>query len=557
MGIATTNVLSRAMAARGAGPQSPVFEAHESVSFGGVLWLLPALESQGLYCFNDTHRIKQGYYSLTSIVLTLAIMALCRIKNPEQLKQSNAGELGRLLGLDRVPEVKCLRAKIDELSESVMTESLARQLSKQWVEACGDDVILYADGHVRIYNGYAANLTTKYVSRQKLCLSGTTEFWINDTTGMPVMYYAGELNERLQHVIEEQIIPNMIAGKALCIPDDIANTTTPVCTLVFDREAWEPAFFTRLWVNYRIAIITYRKHVKDQWASELFTNHTITKDQHTFSRLLYEQPLHIGGYAFREVRCLIENGHQVAMVTTHPVLIPAQVAGSMFNRWTQENFFKYQMSDYSFDHFVQYGTEPIELSKTVVNPEYSKISHSIKKEKEKLQRLQAELIKDMDMANDASLDQFKMHVAKQEKLTQAITDKKSSIEKLVAKRKKIPNRITLAQMPVEKRYNKLKTESRKITNIVKMVAYRAETATANMVAPYYKRQDDERRMLIKQIINSPASIMPDYTNNTLTVILNTLSSNRFNTAAQELANILNQTEAVFPGTNLKLCYKIQ
>lgn len=556
MGIATTNILGRSMAARGQGPQHPVFEAHQSVACGGVLWLLPALEAQGLYCFKDTHKIAEGYYTFTSVLLTLAFMALCRIKNPEQLKQCNPGELGRLLGLDRVPEVKCLRAKISELSQATMNESLTLMLAKKWIEASGEDVVLYADGHVRIYNGYAANLTTKYVSRQKLCLSGTTEFWINDATGMPIMSCPGELNERLQHAIEEDIIPRLLATGALQKPESMGNPTEPICTLVFDREAWYPAFFRRIWEKYRIAIITYRKHVKDQWNTELFINQEVKQDQHTIKRQLCEQPLHLDGHRFREVRCLTESGHQTAMVTTHPSLAAAQVASQLFNRWTQENFFKYQLSDYSFDHIVQYGTEAIDPAKTVTNPAYSKISQTLKKEKEKLQRLKAELLKDIDLANEASLDAIKHHLQQQQKLTLAITEKENTIEAIKAKRSQIPNKITLAQMPEDNRYNKLKTESRKVTNIIKMIAYRAETATANLIAPFYKRENEERRMLIKQIINAPASIIPDYTNNTLTITLHTLSSPRCNSAAEELAKILNETEAIFPGTNLKLCYKL-
>jgi len=36
-------------------------------------------------------------------------MALGRIKNPEQLKQCKPGEIGRIIGLDRIPNVGLLR----------------------------------------------------------------------------------------------------------------------------------------------------------------------------------------------------------------------------------------------------------------------------------------------------------------------------------------------------------------------------------------------------------------------------------------------------------------
>src|ERR1700722_6498751 len=53
---------------------------------------------------------QRGYYGLPSILL-LALMALAPIGSLEQLRYRTAGELGELLGLDRAPEVRTLRAK--------------------------------------------------------------------------------------------------------------------------------------------------------------------------------------------------------------------------------------------------------------------------------------------------------------------------------------------------------------------------------------------------------------------------------------------------------------
>ena len=122
-------------------------------------------------------------------------------------------------------------------------------------------------------------------------------------------------------------------------------------------------------------------------------------------------------------------------------------------------------------------------------------------------------------------------------------------------RKNIPYYIELKDMPQEKRYNKLKTESKLFINTIKMIAYRAETAMANILAPFYGRGEDETRMLLKDIIKSDADLIPDYTNNTLTVVLHSLSTPRANRAIEELCVILNATETIYPATNLKLIYK--
>ena len=111
-------------------------------------------------------------------------------------------------------------------------------------------------------------------------------------------------------------------------------------------------------------------------------------------------------------------------------------------------------------------------------------------------------------------------------------------------------------MPEDKRYNRLHLESKHFQNIIKMICYRAETSFANILAEFYKRSLDEKRVLIKSIINNKGDIIPDYENNTLTINLYSLSSQRMNEAVEKICQFLNETETIYPGTNLTLKYKI-
>ena len=109
-------------------------------------------------------------------------------------------------------------------------------------------------------------------------------------------------------------------------------------------------------------------------------------------------------------------------------------------------------------------------------------------------------------------------------------------------------------MPEQNRYNKLKPESKMLMNIIKMICYRAETAIANLLAEYGIKEE-EKRMVVKQIIQNNTDILPDMQNNTLTITMHTLSAPRFNKAVQKLAAFLNSTDETFPDTNLRLIYK--
>ncbi len=117
MGIGATRELDRVCASVGVLQQAePIFHHTNNVCNAGVLFLLPALLSQGLLKATRIYgQLRKGYYGFLSILLLLAYMFLSRIKCPEQLKKCKPGELGKLLGLDRVPEVKCLRSKIEQI----------------------------------------------------------------------------------------------------------------------------------------------------------------------------------------------------------------------------------------------------------------------------------------------------------------------------------------------------------------------------------------------------------------------------------------------------------
>ena len=559
LGIATSRVEERIACSLGQGSVPDIkFEQGKALSCAGVLFLLPALLAQELLKTKEVYSWpSKVYYSLESIVLTLAFMALLRIKNPEQLKQCKPGEIGRVIGLDRIPEMKCLRSKLQFLTSQKQAMPLNNLLVDSWYkeDSAQDASFLYIDGHVRIYYGNKANLPVKYVSRQKLCLNATSEYWVNDAKGMPVMMVMGELTEKLQTVIEEQIIPALQKTKLLAA-DGPMVANQPVCTFVFDREAYEPAFFKRLWEKYKIAIITYRKNVKDKWSDESFESIDVKVMQQNVNMQLCELGTQLGGHWFREIRRLAGDGHQTAIITTHPTLKIEFIAGRMFARWSQENFFRYLIQDYDFDKIVSFGTEPVNPEKEIVNPQYRKLSHQLKKLREKIRRIEARFYPLLQLAIDQPIDELPAISSRQAGYKEKIEDFRKQEEILLMQRSQIKPRLKVIQMPEEKRYNKLKTESKLLMNVLRMICYRAESSVAQYIAPYLAKQEDEKRMVVKQIIQSNADISPDYINKTLTVTLHSLSANRFNYAASELAQLLNQTETVFPGTNLQMIYKI-
>lgn len=190
MGKATTRSLERVAASIGQLNAAPVeFAAAVDVPQAGVLLAVPALLAMGL--LKHTARLYQlppGYYGIESIFLVLAFMALARIQSIEQLRFQAPGEWGNLVGLDRIPEVRCLRHKLKLLSAKEGTAAAWNtELAKEWMEATPEDqrALFYADGHVRVYHGEQTELPRHYVARQRLCLRATTDYWLNGPQAQP------------------------------------------------------------------------------------------------------------------------------------------------------------------------------------------------------------------------------------------------------------------------------------------------------------------------------------------------------------------------------------
>ena len=88
----------------------------------------------------------------------------------------------------------------------------------------------------------------------------------------------------------------------------------------------------------------------------------------------------------REIRRLTQSGHQTAIITTDFIPDMTVIAGTMFARWSQENFFKYMREHFGIDRLIEYGTAPVDETVKVVNPAYRDIESRIRSASQKLGR---------------------------------------------------------------------------------------------------------------------------------------------------------------------------
>jgi hypothetical protein len=268
---------------------------------------------------------------------------------------------------------------------------------------------------------------------------------------------------------------------------------------------------------------------------------------------LCEQGTLLQNLWFREVRSLLESGHQTAIMTTHPTLEVPIIAKDMFSRWTQENYFKYAVANFDLDYMTTYIHENADTETKVVNPEYRELTNKISKTTYKKKRIQANI---SEMSNNMDINSVDLKkIDKINTLIEQVKIYDEEINELRTNRKQMKNKLTVGELPEEMRYNILNKESKKLKNIIVMLAYRAESTLKNIVNEIYKYSNKEGRILLKQIFVTDADIKVDKENKTLTVTLHTMSTTRHNTMVVNLCQVLNESEVYYPGTDLRLIYK--
>jgi hypothetical protein len=562
MGYATTRTLERVAAAIGrlGAPAPAEFEAACDVAGGGVLAAVPALLAQGLLRRPPSYQLPQGFYGIDTIFLVLALMALARIRSLEQLRYQAPGEWGKLLGLDRIPEVRTLREKVELLSKDLgLAKEWNAQLAKEWMARQDSaDLYFYCDGHVRVYHGEKTPLPRHYVARERLCLRATVDYWVNAMDGQPFLYINKEVDPGLVATLKNDVVPwlEQLAPKTAEQQQRLAeDSRAHWFTLVFDREGYSPELFAELFAK-RIAILTYHKFPKEDWPVEQFASHRVELAVgQTVTMKLAERGTRLSNNLWlREIRKLTDSGHQTAMLTTNFSAPMPVLAASMFARWCQENFFRYMREQYGLDRLVEYGTEMIPDITTVVNPQWRRLDSQVRSKTGQRHRLHAQFGA-MALTEQLSEDEVQTYQRRKGELQEQIQHLDVEIDELKQQRKQTEHHIPVKSLPEEERFTRLRTERKHFLDTIKMIAYRAETSLVSVLREHLARSDDART-LVRQIFETEADLLPDGMNKTLTVRIHHLTQAAHDLVLDKLCATLNETQTVFPGTDLTMIFKI-
>lgn len=521
---------------------APLFAEGTDIPRLGVLLALPMLVASGL--FEEAARLYGGmgpaFYGLRTSLLTRVVLALLRVKHPENLEEYSPPELGRVLGLDRAPEVETLRRKLRRLAAGP-AEALLGGLLERRVEARSEALgFLYVDGHVRVYSG-KNKLPKTHVARMRMSLPATQDVWVNDADGSPLFF------------VTQQAHPSLVSALSPVLAEIRQRIGDRRVTVVFDRGGWSPNLFKSRY-EAGFDVLTYRKGRRELVPDEGFTRHVVPGSGGREHWELNDLEVVVSsGLAMRQVTRR-QGEHQTQVLTTRRDLPTTQVAYRMFECWRQENFFKYMRQEYAIDALVEYDAEPDDPERDMPNPAWTAADKELRKAKTALRRLEARYgaaARENPEKQRPSMRGFK--IAHGTEIGIPMRAAKEWVDELTTARDAHPRRVTVGQMdtpPV-----RLLSARKRLSDGLKMLAYQAETDLVRAVAPHYARAADEGRTLIAAALQSRGDLA--LVDGELRVTLAPQSSAHRSQAIAELCAILNATCTNFPGTVLPLRFAVR
>lgn len=524
---------------------APMF-APGVVPNGGILLAVPMLIDSGIFdiATDVYHNIGPAFYGLRTSVLTFLLMALLRIKRPENLKEVAPTDLGRVLGLDRAPEMKTLRGKLKELAARERGLEFMRLLAQRRSQEHSDVLgFLYIDGHVRVYSGNV-KLSKAYVMQRRLALPGTTDYWVNDQAGQPLLVITAEANEGMT----KMLLPVLKEVRK-------AIGAHRGATIVFDRGGWSPKLFRAI-IDEGWDILTYRKGKTRALPRKAFQEHEGTIDGRPVKYRLADKHTQFlsGKLKLRQVTVLGEDGYQMNVLTNREDVPALEVAYRMFDRWRQENYFKYMEEEFALDALVENGTEDADPNRIVPNPDRKAIDRELNEAKADLAKLERSYgAAAFDNKEDQRKTMRGFKIATGGTIGRPLREARVKVQTILERRTSIPTRVPIS-VALKKAPVRLRKETKRLSDIFKMVAYRAETALVDLLRPHYSRTDREGRTLIATALSTAATLTLH--EGELRVTLAALSSPRWTKAIQAVCAEVNKAAACFPGSSLRLRYEV-
>ncbi|WP_211882351.1 helix-turn-helix domain-containing protein [Pseudarthrobacter albicanus] len=542
---------------------APAFAPAARVPLAGLFLALPALETTGLLgCSREVFgALAPGFYGLETILTGAVFAALAGEPRAEGATRIDPVALGRVLGLDRAPEVKTLRRKTAALAGTGKAGDLLTLMAAQHLNGSDDEggdlaAVLYVDGHVRAYQG-RKKIGKVHSTRLKFPVPATEETWVADAAGAPVLVVMAEPGAALTGELRG-LLPTLrtIIGDGRRV------------LVGFDRGGWSPALFQHM-AGKGFDVLTWRKGTTKDIDASHFAEVAHT-DGHgetrtwTAADTAVEVPVGTTGevFAMRQISRTVNvpggGSRQIHILTTDTGLPAGEVIHKMGARWRQENYFRYARMRFSLDSHDAYASTDDDAERSVPNPAKRKAYQQVLAAKARYDKAEADTDAALLAARTPAPGTATVLITNTEHnaITADLIAAETALEQAQAAHQEIPARLPLGEIAPGQQV--LETETKLLTHAIRMAAFNTASTLAREVRTNtgYARAGHEAHALVRQALTGSGDIDPSQ-DGYLTIRLDPLPTQRATAAIAELCDHLTATETRYPGTDRILRFEIK
>ena len=548
---------------------APVFAPAARVPLAGLLLALPGLAATGLLeCAQGVYgQLPNGFYGLDTMLVEGTLRALAGQPRAEGAARVDPVALGRVLGLDRAPEVKTIRRKIAQLAstgnaEQLLAEELAsRHLARLDASDPGLAAVFYVDGHVRAYQG-TRRVGKTHSARLRFPAPATVETWVCDAGGDPVLVVMAEPAASLASELR-RLLPELRAA--------VGDARRVL--IGFDRGGWSPELFAHMHAQ-GFDVLTWRKGPgAPDIDPSLFAEVTHTDDHgrqlkwraaDTSVELPVGDGAEQGTFSMRQVTKLVTDPksgpgglRQIHILTTRTDLPVGEVIYRLGSRWRLENYFRYARMHFDLDSHDSYAVTDDDPDRLVPNPAKKKAHQHVLAARARLDRATARTDAALLAARSPAPGTTVLITnAEHDQITAEQRDAETELAKAQQAHRVIPARLPLRL--VNPGQQVLDTQTKLITHAIRMAAFNTATALSRAIRVHtsYARADQEAHTLIRQTLTGSGDI-DTTTPGVLTIRLDPMPTARATAAISELCEHLTATETRYPATELIMRYEIK
>ena len=364
----------------------PAFAPAARVPLAGMFFALPALETTLLLrCAPKVFTgLSKRVYGLNTLLLEGVLRALVGEPRAEGATRLHPTAFGRILGMDRSPEVKTIRRQYQGLVDTGKVPELMSMIAFERFAAdnnpdAGLLGIVYVDGHTSAYEG-GKKIGRLHSTRLKMPVPATEETWVSAADGDPLFMVMAQPSASLVSEIKP-LVPKLRA----MIGDDRRMLVG------FDRGGWSPTLFALLH-QAGFDVLTWRKGATADVDEALFNPETYVDEHgttHSWDRVADTEVEVVlsakTGETFRmrqvsqivplTTRTGTRQVHILATLDTldtQKTISTAEVVYRMAARWRQENYFRFGRERFALDAHDSYASGDDDATRFVPNPAKAK-----------------------------------------------------------------------------------------------------------------------------------------------------------------------------------------